>query len=83
VVEIENVCAAAAAVQNLLLAAHALGLGAMWRTGTAAFEPKVKAFLGFAPDQHLIGFIYIGYPEGEPKPPQRPSVEDRVVWIEA
>ena len=46
VVEIENVCAAAAACQNLLLAAHALGLGAMWRTGPAALDPQVKAFLG-------------------------------------
>jgi nitroreductase len=82
VLEIENVCAAAAAAQNLLLAAHALGLGAMWRTGPAALDPTVKAFLGFAPDQHLIGFLYIGYPDGELKFPERPSFEDRTVWME-
>ena len=82
VVEIENVCAAAAAAQNLLLAVHALGLGAMWRTGPAAFDPKVKAFLGFSPEQHLIGFLYIGNPVGEHTPPERPTFEDRVTWIE-
>ena len=82
VLEIENVCAAAAACQNLLLAAHALGLGAMWRTGPAALDPQVKAFLGFAPDQHLIGFLYIGYLDGEGKYPERPSFEDRTVWME-
>ena len=81
-VEIENVCAAAAAVQNTLLAAHALGLGAMWRTGDAAYDPHVKTFLGFEPDQHLIGFIYVGYPESEPAPPSRPSHEDRTLWME-
>jgi len=82
VVEIENVCAAAAAVQNMLLAAHALGLGAYWRTGPSATDPVIKTFLGFVPDQMLIGFIYIGYPDMPPHPPSRPSFEDRTVWLD-
>lgn len=81
VIEIENVCASAAAVQNMLLAAHALGLGAMWRTGKAAQNPDVKQFLGLQPDQHLIGFIYIGYPDMERESPNRPSYHDRTVFI--
>lgn len=80
--EIENVCATAAAVQNLLLAAHAQGLGAKWRTGAPATDPKVKEFLGFEADQHLIGFIYIGYPETALEPKERPSFEDRTVWMD-
>jgi nitroreductase len=80
--EIENVCAAAAAVQNMLLAAHALGLAAMWRTGPSATDPAIKHFFGWEADQHLIGFIYIGYPEHELTPPTRPSFEDRTVWME-
>jgi nitroreductase len=80
VVEIENVCAAAAAAQNILLAAHSLGLGAMWRTGPAATDPQVKALLGLAPEQHLLAFIYVGYPLVEPGPPNRPGAEDRTVW---
>lgn len=80
--EIENVCAAAAAVENMLLAAHALGLGAMWRTGPAALDPAVKAWLGFEPGQHLIAFVYIGYPDMEPGPIERPSFEDRTIWKE-
>ena len=70
------------AAQNLLLAAHGLGLGAMWRTGDAAFDPGVKAALGLAPDQHLIGFIYVGYPVANLPPPTRPGAEDRTVWME-
>jgi nitroreductase len=81
VVEIENVCAAAAAAQNMLLAAHTLGLGAMWRTGPAATCPPVKELLGLALDQHLIGFIYVGYPLAELPPPNRPGAEDRTVWL--
>jgi nitroreductase len=82
VVEIENICAAAAATQNLLLAAHALGLAAMWRTGAAASAPEVKQFLGLAPDQPLIGFVYLGYPLGEAVVTPRPSFEDRTVWMD-
>src|SRR5512145_3307262 len=74
--EIENVCAAAAAVQNMLLAAHALGLAAMWRTGLSATDPAIKRFFGWEPDQHLIGFVYIGYPQHEAALHARPSFED-------
>lgn len=79
--EVENICAAAAACQNILLAAQAEGLAAIWRTGDTARDPNIKQFLGFAPDQHLIGFLYIGYPENPPVKPERPSFEDRTVWL--
>jgi len=82
VIGIENVCATAAAVQNMLLAAHGLGLAAKWRTVPAAYDPDVKTFLGFEPDQHLIAFVYVGYAEAEPAPPSRPSHEDRTLWME-
>jgi nitroreductase len=82
VIEIENVCAASAAIQNLLLAAQALGLGCMWRTGPPAYDPAVKAFLGLQPEQHLIGFLYLGYPQGERILPERPSFEDRTTWLD-
>ncbi|MGD8406630.1 MAG: nitroreductase [Anaerolineales bacterium] len=82
VIEIENVCATSAACENLLLAAHDLGLAAKWRTGDPARDPKVKEFLGFEPDQHLIAFLYIGHPEFELDPVDRPSFEDRTTWMD-
>ena len=82
VLEVENICAVSAACQNLLLAAHAMGLGAKWRTGRWARDSHVKKFLGFDGDQHIIGFFYIGYPEFAPEPKERPSYEDRTVWME-
>ncbi|HTP07847.1 MAG TPA: nitroreductase [Anaerolineae bacterium] len=80
--EIEDICATAAAVQNMLLAAHALGLAAMWRTGPSAADPAIKRFFGWEVDQHLLGFVYLGYPQHEPTPYERPSFEDRTVWID-
>ncbi len=81
--EIENVSAVAAATQNILLAATALGLGAIWRTGETARDPEIKKFFGFVPEQHLLGFLYIGYPDNPPAEyPERPSYEDRTIWME-
>lgn len=80
-IEVENISAASAACMNILLAAHALGLGAIWRTGEWASDADVKEFLGFAPDQHVVGFIYIGRPEVLPEPYARIGFEDRVRWV--
>ena len=82
VLEIENICATAAACENILLAAHALGLAAQWRTGDAARDPMIKKFLGFAEDQYIISFLYIGYPDVTPEAAPRPGFEDRTVWME-
>ncbi len=72
--EIENVAATSAAIENLLLAAHALGLGAMWRTGPAATDAVVKAFWVSRPINTVIGFVYVGYPETPPAPSAAPIV---------
>ena len=64
----ERLAATAAAAQNLLLAATALGYGAMWRTGAAARDQHVKAALGFAADDDIIGFIYLGTIPADQKP---------------
>jgi nitroreductase len=82
VLDIENVVAVSAAIQNMLLAVHALGLAGMIRTGDPATDPQVKEFLGLSLDQHLLGFLYIGYPIDEHTPVERPSFEDRTTWLE-
>ena len=58
--EIEQVIAAAAAAQNLILAAHDLGYGVMWKTGAAAYDAGVKATLGLRGDDHIVGIIHLG-----------------------
>jgi nitroreductase len=80
VIEIEEVAATAAATENLLLAAQALGLGAMWRTGAPAYDPAVKRFLGLPERAHIVGFIYVGYPDLPELPPRARSALDRTTW---
>lgn len=76
---IEQMLAAGAATQNLVLAAHALGFGAMWRTGDPAYDARVKEALGLSPNDAIVGFIYLGTPAGRPAiPPNEPGVKDFV-----
>lgn len=63
--EIEQKMSVAAAVQNMLIAAHALNVGAMWRSGMITYEPLLAEKLGLAADEHLLGFLYLGTPKGE------------------
>ena len=66
VVEIEEHHAMGGAIQNILLAAHDMGLAAMLRTGSAASMPEVLDYLGVSDDELVAGFIYVGYPpEGD------------------
>jgi nitroreductase len=58
--EIEQVVAAAAAAENLFLAAHDLGYGVMWKTGAAAYDANVKATLGMDAADHIVGIMHLG-----------------------
>jgi nitroreductase len=60
--EVEEIEAVACAVQNMLLTAHALGLGAKWSSGAIVHSAEVKRWLGLSERAHLTGFIYVGYP---------------------
>ena len=67
--EIEQVVAAGCAAQNIILAAHALGLGAMWRTGDMAYDKSVREGLGIKDNEEIIGYIYLGQPSKTRKVP--------------
>lgn len=69
--EIEQVMAVAAGVQNMLLAASALGYGTMWKTGDAAYDPTVKAALGLDAADHIVSFLYLGTTVAQGKPKER------------
>jgi nitroreductase len=72
--EIEQVLSSGAAAQNIMLAAHALGYGAMWKTGGAAYEDAFKSALGLAPSDRIVGFLYLGTRvPGATAPPPDPA----------
>ena len=70
----------AMAIQNLLLAAHAEGLGACWLCAPLFAPTTVKAVLGLPPDWAPQGLVTMGYPVAEPKPKARRSVEAVTLW---
>ena len=56
---VDQVHAAAAAAQNILLACFDLGFGAMWLTGSNAHDPNVKRALGLLASDEIVGFLYV------------------------
>ena len=66
------------AVQNMLLAARALGLGATLTTLYLSFEKEAEAALGLPSDWHSYALIPIGYPLGRFGPVRRVSLEEVV-----
>ncbi len=76
--EIEQIASASAAAQTIMLAAPALGYGAVWKTGAPAYDPTVKTALGLDPDDDIIGFLYIGTKAGGSSPIPRPEAKDFV-----
>jgi nitroreductase len=62
---IEQLLSAGAAAHAMMLAAFTLGFNAMWKTGGAAYDAAVKAALGLAPEDAIVGFLYLGSESGE------------------
>ncbi|MCV6590924.1 MAG: nitroreductase [Marinobacterium sp.] len=64
---LEQQITAGCAAQNMLHAAYAQGVGAMWRTGAMAYHPHVLKGLGLADNEEVIGYLYLGTPCKERK----------------
>lgn len=79
--DMENIEAAAAGVQNMLLTAEEIGLAAIWRTGDAVYDLKVKKWLGLAPEDHIVAFLYLGYPAIEAQERQPQPIESKTTWL--
>ncbi len=68
------------AVQNILLAARGLGLGATLTTLHLLYEDEIKAELGIPGDTETVALIPIGFPEGKYGPTTRAPVEEVTYW---
>ena len=65
--EIEQVISAGCCVQNMLNAAFAQNVGAVWRTGDFAYHPVVRDGLGIREHEKIVGYLYLGTPQGRQK----------------
>src|SRR5512133_1994392 len=61
----------AAAVENLLLCAHALGLGACWMAGPLVAAEALRPILEVPPGWTLSALVPVGRPAEEPAAPPR------------
>ncbi len=85
VVRVEEIAATACAVENMLLAIHAFGLGAIWRTGDASYTDEMKQAFAVSENGLVLGYLYVGYPQDDYHPPvrERKSVEEIADWVES
>ncbi len=67
----------------IVLAAHGLGLGAVWKSAATVDAPAVRGFFGLAEHERLLGWVNIGTP-GAPRRRRdgdEPPTLDRVVTV--
>ncbi len=67
----DGLASVSAATMNLLLAAHALGLGACWMTGPLVAAPALEALLEVPHGWSLASLLPLGFPAEQPAPPPR------------
>ncbi|MBA8888752.1 nitroreductase [Dokdonella fugitiva] len=76
----EQLLSAGCVAYNLLLGAQALGFGAQWLTGWAAYDDEVARLLGLGANERVVAFVHVGTAK-EPAPERaRPAIAD--VWSE-
>ena len=71
----------AAAIENLLLAAHALGYGTCWMTGPLVAKKQLEKILKISPPDSLAALVPVGIPESIPAMPPRKPAEEIVKFI--
>jgi nitroreductase len=75
---IEQQLTAGCVAYNLLLGAQALGFGAQWLTGWAAYDSDVARLLGMAANESIVGFVHIGSHSLDVPDRERPRVAELV-----
>ena len=76
----EEEAAVACAVQNMYLTASANGVGCFWSTGGVTYMEAAKPHFGLAPEDKIMGFMYIGQYDGEWPSGHRKPIDEKVEW---
>jgi len=77
----EDYAATATAIQNMMLAAHGLGLGAFWSTNKLIDYPPARALLGIADDRRIVGLVQLGY-SAQSRPARRTPAAAHTRWLD-
>lgn len=76
----EQQVAVGIATQHLQLAAQELGYGTMWRTGDMTEQPAVREHLEVADNEQIVGFLYTGKVDGEPRTADLQPLDDIIQY---
>lgn len=77
--DLVNVQSIGAAIQNMCLAAHDLGLGSLWICDILYPYGELCAWLGM--DTQMVAAVSLGYPDESPGPRPRRSVDEVTTWM--
>ncbi len=66
----------AAAIEHMLLAAHALGYGSCWMTGPLVAQEAFEKVLGYGKEKFIAALLPVGAPDEQPPARQRKALDD-------
>lgn len=82
--EFEEIAAVSCAVQNMWLAATALGIAGFWQTGGMTMHPSMKEYLKLEGEEDkVLGLFYLGYTNESPLKEGKRNIplEDKIRWV--
>ncbi len=78
----EDYAATMMAVENLLIAATAEGLGSYLRTGGILKDPAVQALVQLPASHRIVAVISVGHPADPGEPTRRSDPDQRTLWLD-
>ncbi len=66
----------AAAIENMLLAIHALGYGSCWMTGPLVAQEAFESLLGYGKEKSMVALLPVGEPDENPPARPRKPLDD-------
>ena len=72
----------AAAIQNILLAAHALGYSSCWMTGPTVAQESFEQILGYGKEKLIAALLPVGVPDENPPSRPRKTIQEMMKVIE-
>ena len=76
----KDIQAIGACLQNMLLEAHSLGLGAVWLGEIIKSDKQIRELLGLTGSLELMAVLAIGYPDEQPRSTSRKGLQELVVY---
>lgn len=76
----KDIQAIGACLQNMLLEAHSLGLGAVWLGEIIKSDRPLRELFGLSGSLELMAVIALGYPDEQPRPSKRKEIKELIVF---